>query len=315
MTTTCLLRTSRRWGPSPANHHLFKPAAIAPAYDTAAIRRHSHHVAHDHARESRDPAVEDLLKRLQKLSSGPLCDADKGHYLTASTSDDPDVRAYAPIRMMCTNTMKLRSRPSSDDAKRAKMIGIARTVQLTRPNDFLGVLRALGNVHAGDVLVVNTSGSTRAVAGGLFTTEAARRGCGGIVVDGPIRDVDDLACPTYSTMVTPYAGTVQNPGEGIDTAPILCGGVTVNPGDILFGDSDGVLVGSAETFTAILDDAENVVAVEQQLMRGMEMGIPLHKMTNFDEHIQLRKEGKESKIEFKDLHTVKFDAMDPIHYD
>lgn len=213
---------------------------------------------------------------------------------------------------MCPNTMKLRSNNAN---KSKKMIGVARTVQLARPNDFLAVLHALTEVRAGDVLVVNTGGSTRAVAGGLFTTEADRRGCGGLVVDGPVRDVDDLACPTYSTSVNPYAGTIQHPGEGIDVGPVVCGGVTVHPGDIVFGDGDGVLVGSAETFATCLPDAENIVAVERQMIKGMKMGISLHKMTTFDEHIESRREGKESRLEFKDLNTLKFNDMEPVHYD
>ena len=58
-----------------------------------------------------------------------------------------------------------------ENKKNAKMIGVARTVQLNQPNDFLTVLHAL----------INTSGSTRAVAGSLFSTEAERRGCRGLV--------------------------------------------------------------------------------------------------------------------------------------
>ena len=91
--------------------------------------------------------------------------------------------------------------------------------------------------------------------------------------------------------------------------------LTVNPGDVIFGDSDGVLVGSAQSFASILHDAENIVTVEEQLIKGMKMGVSLHKMTNFEQHVRLRKEGKESKLEFRDdLHTIKFDA-EPIHYD
>jgi 4-hydroxy-4-methyl-2-oxoglutarate aldolase len=154
------------------------------------------------------------------------------------------------------------------------------------------------------------------VAGSLFSEEAARRGVSGIVVDGPIRDVDDLNndIRVYSTLVTPYAGTVQNPGDGIDVSPVLCGGVMVNPGDVVFGDADGVLVGSVETFQACLPEAENIMSVEQHLMEGMKLGVSLHSMTNFDEHIQLRKEGKESKLDFKDRNTIKFTGLDPVQY-
>lgn len=319
MMTTHLIRIGRhRLGIRSANHHIFAPVtkALHRESNHATTRSHSHST---HGRGDRDPGIKDIIKRLHPLSSGPLCDADKGHRLTASTSDDPNLRAYAGLRLMCPNTMKLRSTPtqaSDNNTKKTKaMIGVARTVQLTRPNDFLAVLHALTEIHSGDVLVINTSGSSRAVAGGLFSTEAARRSVSGIVVDGPIRDVEDLACPTYSTLVSPYAGTVQQPGEGVDVTPIMCGGVQVNPGDIIFGDGDGVLVGSAETFSTCLHEAENILAVEQQLIKGMKMGVSLHKMTNFDEHIKKRKEGRESKLEFKDLHTIKFNDMEPVHYD
>jgi len=328
MAMCLLLKTVRqRWGiPLMGNNNIFLPATNTNHHGknhATNTRNHSYLMNgngnNGNGRGSRDPVIESIIQRLKPLGSGPLCDADKGNRLTASTSDDPDLRAYVGIRLMCPSTMKLRNARThtetpSDNKRGANMLGIARTVQLTRPNDFLAVLAALAEVHFGDVLVVNTSGSTRAVAGSLFTTEAARRGVRGIVVDGPIRDVEDLACPTYSTMVSPYAGTVQHPGEGVDVAPILCGGVTVTPGDIIFGDRDGVLVGSADSFATCLESAENVVAVEQHLMRGMKMGASLHNMTNFEVHIKKRKEGKESALEFnEDLHTAKFDYMDPVH--
>jgi len=300
-----------RSGPS---NHMLAPISKPIHHDTK-TKSYTRSIHGQGRGSARDPSIEAIIKRLQPLGSGPLCDADKGHRATVFTTDDPDQRIYEGLRLMCPNTMKLRSKATAENAVKTKMIGVARTVQLTRPNDFLAVLAALAEVSIGDVLVVNTSGSTRAVAGGLFTAEAARRSLGGIVVDGPVRDVDDLACPTYSTLVSPYAGTVQQPGEGVDVTPILCGGVMVNPGDIVFGDSDGVLVGSLESFTTCLHEAENIVAVEQQLIRGMKMGVSLHKMTNFEEHVQRRKEGKESKIEFKDLNTIKFNDMDPYHYD
>jgi len=240
----------------------------------------------------RDPHVSDIIKRLQKLGAGPLCDADKGHRQTSSTSDDPDVKKYKGLNLMDTDVMKLRHAPE----KSGVMIGIARTLQLGRPNDFLAVLVGLGQLSAGDVLVVNTGGSTRAVAGSLFTTEATRRGVSGIVVDGPIRDVNELDCFAYSTKVTPYAGTVQHIGEGVDASSVQCAGVTVNPGDIVFGDADGILVGSVDTFSTLLHDAEHIVAAEQRLIEGMKVGVPLHSMMNFDEHFAARKEGRESSL-------------------
>ena len=296
---------NQRWSPSSSicNRLLF-PAAFSRCRH---LSTDTHHTECD---------IKQIIKRLQSLSSGPLCDADKLHRSVASTVDDIDIKlSYAGIGLMCPNTMKLRNTTNNNKGGGLKMVGIARTLQMNRPNDFLSVLQALDDINSGDVLIVNTGGSTRAVAGSLFTTELARRGAKGLIVDGPIRDVNELACPVYSTLVSPYAGTVQHIGESIDSAPIICGKVTVTPGDIIFGDSDGVLVGSAQSFASIIHEAENIVAVEKQLIEGMKMGVSLHKMTNFEQQVRLRKEGKESKLEFRDdLHTIKFDA-EPVHYD
>ncbi|KAL7508577.1 hypothetical protein ACHAXN_005648 [Cyclotella atomus] len=267
-----------------------------------------------------DPSVqnEKLMARLKSLATGPLCDSDKLHRQIAKTTDIPELKSYEGLRLMCPSSMTLRNPlPKHEIQSKGKsniMVGIARTCQLTRTNDFLGVLYALSRTKPKDVLVVNSCGSTRAVAGSLFAAEAARRGLRGIVIDGPVRDVDDLSTETrvYSTMVSPYAGTVQHVGEGIDVTPVICGGVEVNPGDIVFGDTDGVLVGSAKSFSICIHEAENIMSVEKQLMEGMRLGVSLHAMTNFDEHIQLRKEGQESSLEFKDLNTIKFDA-EPLH--
>ena len=166
--------------------------------------------------QKRDPQLGDVISRLQNLGTGQLCDADKViNTHISSDKDDFNLKGYEALSLMDTDVMKLRHKP-----EHRVMVGVARTVQLPRPNDFLAVLHALDELSAGDVLVINTSGSSRAVAGSLFTTEARRRGVSGIVVDGPIRDIDDLDCFAYSTNVTPYAGTVQYVGEGIDTSPV-----------------------------------------------------------------------------------------------
>jgi hypothetical protein len=123
---------------------------------------------------------EKLVQRLQKMATGALCDSDKLHRQLASKSDDPELKAYEGLRLMCPSSMKLRNPISKHERETTGrtnvMVGIARTVQLTRTNDFLGVLYALSQARQKEVLVVNTCGSTRAVAGSLFSAEAARRG-------------------------------------------------------------------------------------------------------------------------------------------
>ena len=123
----------------------------------------------------------------------------------------------------------------------SKLVGISRTVQCTVQNDFLAVLRGLDEAKSGEVLVVDTKGSTKAVAGGLFLTEASRKNLSGLIVDGPIRDMNIVSkskTMCFSSSITPYSGTVQSLGE--TQVSIKCGGVDILPGDIIIGDVDGV---------------------------------------------------------------------------
>lgn len=79
-----------------------------------------------------------------------------------------------------------------------------------------------------------------------------------------------------------------------------------NPGDIIFGDSDGVICGSVDSFSTCLHDAEHIVAAEERLIQGMKLGVSLHSMTNFDDHISARKEGKESSLTVSEMQKMKF---------
>lgn len=123
------------------------------------------------------------------------------------------------------------------------LCGLAVTVSC-RPGDNLMVHKALDVAAPGDVVVVNTWGNTTsAVFGELMCNTAAAKKLGGIVVDGAIRDVagiTTLRFPAFSRSVSPGACDKDGPGE--INVPIACGGVVVNPGDIVVGDQDGVAV-------------------------------------------------------------------------
>ena len=283
--------------------------------------------------------VSNLLSRLKKVDTAALCDADKSllaHLAKRRNGVSSDPIPYVGLQVM-DHTIKPRNyfptaerlgvdgRPlgvngsGMGDADGLKMVGTARTVQLTRPNDLLAVLRGLNEAQPGDVLVVNTLDSSRAVAGGLFCAEAARKGLGGIVVDGKVRDVGQISkfghglggCLMYSSGVMPYAGTVQSVGE-VDV-PVVCGGVKVDKGDIVFGDGDGVLVGSLETFERVIDVAENVVAAERNMLAGISQGVSLIRMTNYADHYELRKSGKDSALDFRKTRLVTFNGVEHFH--
>eukprot|EP00531_Pseudo-nitzschia_arenysensis_P002911 CAMPEP_0116114888 /NCGR_PEP_ID=MMETSP0329-20121206/214_1 /TAXON_ID=697910 /ORGANISM="Pseudo-nitzschia arenysensis, Strain B593" /LENGTH=287 /DNA_ID=CAMNT_0003608285 /DNA_START=71 /DNA_END=934 /DNA_ORIENTATION=- len=243
-------------------------------------------------------SVQTLLSELRQLDTSSLCDAEK----TIASNDDGETG----IRLMNTTI-----RPMNhlvDSTRGAVMAGIARTVSFTQPNDFLPVMRALAlEAQADEVLVVNTLSSTRAVAGEIFVAEARRKGLAGIVIDGPIRDTahleDKSEEPTapmrmYATSITPYSGTTQSPGEM--QAPVVnCGGLEVRPGDIVVGDDDGVLVGTVDTFATLVPIAKQIQDIELKLMDEISGNNNLASMTNLEEHIAQRLEGKDSNLEFR----------------
>ena len=149
--------------------------------------------------------------------------------------------------------------------------------------------------------MIDSQGSRRAVSGGLFPTEASRKGLAGIVVDGPCRDTTTIRArniPYYARSVTPQAGTTTRIFE--TQIPIQCGGVTVSPGDVVFGDDDGLVVATDEEFGEMVPIAEKILRQEQQMMRNMTDGRSLFEMLNFEEHCEAVRAGNnESRLEFR----------------
>ncbi len=123
------------------------------------------------------------------------------------------------------------------------LVGPAITVKLY-PGDNLMLHKALDVAQPGDVVVVDTSGSDRnAVFGDLIANKALHRGIAGFVIDGLIRDLDgvkETGLPVYARGVTSFGPLHRGPGE-LNFA-ITCGGIVVNPGDLISADSSGVVV-------------------------------------------------------------------------
>jgi 4-hydroxy-4-methyl-2-oxoglutarate aldolase len=124
-----------------------------------------------------------------------------------------------------------------------KFVGRALTVKMP-VGDNLAVLRAIREAQPGDIIVVDAKGDQyRAIAGDFVVGMAQTLGVGAIVVDGVIRDIEGikkLNFPVFSRGTTVAASGKAGTGE-IDV-PISCGGTAVNPGDIIVGDADGVVV-------------------------------------------------------------------------
>lgn len=138
------------------------------------------------------------------------------------------------------------------------MAGPAYTVK-GRAGDNLALHAALGRCGEGDVLVVsNEEDNTRAIIGEVMMAYLYyTRKIAGIIIDGPIRDIDEIGkwdFPVYCTGTTPGGPYKEGPGEV--NVPVACGGISVNPGDIIVGDPDGVIVIPRKDAAAILIDAK-----------------------------------------------------------
>src|SRR5262249_33776123 len=124
-------------------------------------------------------------------------------------------------------------------------------------------------------------------------------GLAGLVVDGAVRDIAKIrtfGIPVYSRSVFPASGTTRR--IFTTQTPIQCGGVTVTPGEVLFGDDDGIVVGSVEHLAQLIDSAESIQALEAQTVARMERGESLLGMLNFDEHYKAIGAGRDSKLKF-----------------
>lgn len=123
------------------------------------------------------------------------------------------------------------------------LVGAAVTVKLF-PGDNLMLHKALDVAKPGDVIVVDTSASQKnAVFGDLIANKAKHFGIGGFVIDGLIRDltgVKETGLPVYARGVTAFGPLHRGPGEL--NYPISCGGIVINPGDIVTADQSGIVV-------------------------------------------------------------------------
>lgn len=144
-----------------------------------------------------------------------------------------------------------------------KLCGPAFTLRV-RPGDNLMVHKALMMVQPGDVLVIDGAGDiSQAVIGGLVRTTALRVKLGGIVIDGAVRDLEELAegiLPVFAAGHTHRGPSKDGPGE--INVPIACAGLCVMPGDLMLGDADGVLAVPQADVAALLPKA--IVHLERE---------------------------------------------------
>jgi regulator of RNase E activity RraA len=149
----------------------------------------------------------------------------------------------------------------------AKFAGFARTVQLKKdegdndPEALTGMLEAIdqGSTDSVYVMVVE-DGEDIAGMGGLMGTAMAARGYAGAVIDGGVRDVAYLrkiAFPVFATGIVPSTSVHHYRFAG-SQVPVVCNGVSVNAGDLVVADSDGVAVVPKAQAQAVLSLAQQM---------------------------------------------------------
>ncbi len=144
-----------------------------------------------------------------------------------------------------------------------RFAGPAITVEV-RPGDNLMIHAAMAVAKPGDVIVVDGKGDlSSALMGEIMSQQCVALGVAAVVIDGAVRDseaIRELGFPMFAAGLNPNGPTKFIPGRL--NHPISVGGVTVNPGDLVVGDADGVTVIERAKAAAMLPLAADKVAAE-----------------------------------------------------
>ena len=153
-----------------------------------------------------------------------------------------------------------------------KIVGRAVTVR-TFGGDWAKPVEAIDISGPGDVIVIYNGDYNIAMWGGLATQTAVNRKLEGVVIDGAVRDFEEvqkMGFPVFAANIVPNAGDPKGLGE--INVEITCGGQTVNPGDIIVGDDSGVVVIPKERAYEIARRSEEVWKREKRLAEEIKNG-------------------------------------------
>jgi 4-hydroxy-4-methyl-2-oxoglutarate aldolase len=156
----------------------------------------------------------------------------------------------------------------------AKIQGAPVMTAQVPPGDNKTLFEAIDKASPGEVIVVNGNGFMgRSLWGAIMSYAAMKRGVVGLVVDGFVRDKEDLErlrFPVFARGVTPIAPRPRR--SGAIGLPIMCGGLRVSPGDFLFADADGVVVIEHARKEEVLQRAWERARAEDETFRALQMG-------------------------------------------
>lgn len=206
-----------------------------------------------------DLLPEDIIIRAQKLSSTLLSDGMKEVGIAKYGCMDPGI---SPVD------------------KAMRVIGTALTVDTSNGDNFPIHMATYSAPTDGYVLIVDgKSYSGCAYIGGLICGALQATGYKGVVVDGYVRDkldLIDMAFPTFSRGFVSGGPIKKDPGK--INVSIVCGGIVVNPGDLVFGDADGVVIVPQEKLTEVFIKAE--AKLDYEIAQNKKIALYKEKKTN-----------------------------------
>lgn len=157
-----------------------------------------------------------------------------------------------------------------------RTIGPAFTIKV-HPGDNLATRKAMNLVQAGDIVIVDSRGDVAsAIFGGVSTDEMKRKDVAALIVDGAVRDrahITSLGVPVYARAVNPAPPTFSGAGE--INVPVCCGGVVVEPGDIVIAEDEGVVVIPRRDLDWVLQAVTEVETTEAGWMSSLDAGEPV----------------------------------------
>jgi 4-hydroxy-4-methyl-2-oxoglutarate aldolase len=204
-----------------------------------------------------------LVERLQKLSSAVVSDVlDVCGYTEQSLSSA--IRPLAPTMRFAGPAMCFS--------------GVSETPGDTTPA--LSSYEIDQRIAPGMIVLIAANGhSVSSVVGGLMALSFTKKGCGGIVSDGGVRDVAEITAlelPTFCRYASPLnsarrwkmtaaGSTIELPGQASPT-------VSVAPGDLVIGDADGVMVIPQGIASVVIAWTERLAAIEETIVAGLHAG-------------------------------------------
>jgi 4-hydroxy-4-methyl-2-oxoglutarate aldolase len=201
------------------------------------------------------------------------------------------IKAFAKIPTSTISDAMGRCGAMSSDMKSvfpgAKVCGSAFTARVYA-NDNLMVHLALKEARPGDILIIDSGNYTQcALWGELMSLSASYRGLGGTVIDGGVRDKDaiaELGYPVFSRTIIPVGTHKSN--QGSICKPVSCDGVPVFPGDIIVGDTDGVVVVPLDQASVVFEKASAILGREDQMRKRIEKGELIFDILGLEKYFQ-----------------------------